>query len=117
MLYEEECSGIIHLSLRLFFFFFNRASSANLMVQKVEAAAGSGIKRLVAAPPAASSAGDHTHAQHPEELDNSKAQNDQHGVTQRIMKEAIQLWLTTLYVQQVWLINSSGALCAAVFTA
>lgn len=100
-----------------FFFFLNRASSANLMVQKVEAAAGSGIKRLVATPPAASSAGDHTNAQHPEELDNGEAQNDQHGVAHSILKEAIQLWLTTLYIQQVWLIKSSGALRAAVFTA
>lgn len=34
----------------------------------VAGGSGSGVERLVAAPPAASFTGDHTNAQHPEEL-------------------------------------------------
>lgn len=45
----------------------------------------SGIERLVATPPAASFTGDHTYTQHPKELDDGKAQNDQHGITQNAL--------------------------------
>lgn len=80
------------------------------------AASGSGIERLVATPPAAASTGDHTYAQHAKELNDGKAQNDQHSVTQYTLQELIQLGLTTLWVKLVRLIQTASALCG-VFTA
>lgn len=81
------------------------------------AGSGSGIQRLVATPPVASFTGDHTHAQHAKELDDGEAQNDKHGVTQDVLQELIQLPLTALCVQQVWLVHSACALRCSVFTA
>lgn len=129
----EKCSGMILPSIFESNFDTMNGSfctvqckqSANLAEQNVEmevqqVVAGSalGVQRLVATSPAASSAGYHTNAQHPKELDDGKTENDQHGISQHILQEVLQLGFTTFCVKQIQLIQAAGALRGAfIFTA
>lgn len=64
----------------------------------------SGVQRLIATPSAAASTGYHTYAQHPEELDDGKRKNDQHGVSQHVLQHLLHFSQTTLCIKQVcWL--------------